>query len=57
VRNLSAGQHRLKPGGIHTSAGGNYNAQWKAYIGKHAQATKQEVLRFLNKLEKELGID
>jgi hypothetical protein len=53
---LEQAVHRLKPGGIHTKAGGNWNAAWKQWIENHPNATPQQILNQGKKFFVDFGI-
>jgi hypothetical protein len=53
---LEQAVHRLKPGGIHTKAGGNWNAAWKQWIENHPNATPQQILNQGKKFLVDFGI-
>jgi hypothetical protein len=49
--------HRLKPKGIHTKLGGDYNRRWMEWLEKNPNPTPEEVIRFRDEIVKEFGID
>jgi RHS repeat-associated protein len=53
---LDKAKHRLKPNGVHTIDGGNWNKRWDEFFEANPFATKEEILEFMNKLRTEFGI-
>jgi Predicted lipoprotein of unknown function (DUF2380) len=53
---LTRAAHRLKPGGLHTKSGGNWNAVWKQWIEEHPNASPQEILNQGEKFLIEFGV-
>jgi hypothetical protein len=53
---LTKAVHRLKPGGLHTKSGGNWNAAWKKWIEEHPNATPQQILNQGKKFLAEFGV-
>ena len=53
---LDKAKHRLKPGGIHTNDGGNWNKEWKKFRDANPSATKEEILEHLDHLRTKFGI-
>jgi RHS repeat-associated protein len=53
---LDKAKHRLKPDGVHTKGGGNWNKRWEEFFDKYPNANKKQILEFLDKLRLEFGI-
>ena len=53
---LDKAKHRLKPDGIHTNAGGNWNKVWKEYIDKNPEASASEILEQMERMRKQFGL-
>ena len=49
--------HRLKPGGLHTIEGGNWNKVWKEFFAENPNRTKQEILDKLAQMLKDFGLE
>lgn len=48
--------HRLKPSGLHTNAGGNWNKVWREFMKANPNATKKQILNQLNNMKKQSGL-
>ncbi len=48
--------HSLKPNGIHTKGGGNWNAVWKQFFETHKKPEREQILEQLEKMRKDFGI-
>ncbi|MFN8138192.1 MAG: DUF2380 domain-containing protein [Fimbriimonadales bacterium] len=53
---LSAGMHRLKPWGIHTIDGGNWNKCWERFFDQNPNANKDQILDYLQVLIDHFGL-
>lgn len=53
---LDKAKHRLKPGGIHTIDGGNWNKEWDDFMEQFPNANKEQILEHLEKLRAKFGI-
>lgn len=53
---MDKAKHRLKPGGVHTIDGGNWNKEWKKFIEANREATKEQILEKMNELRAKFGI-
>jgi hypothetical protein len=53
---VTRGQHRLTPGGVHTTAGGNWNRVWRDWIGENPSAGRDQVLEQLNRMKQQFNI-
>ncbi len=53
---LDKAKHRLKPNGIHTNGGGNWNKAWDKFFRDNPAANKDLILDYLRKLRGEFGI-
>jgi hypothetical protein len=53
---LPVDKHILKPNGIHTKLGGNWNGEWKKFFEKNPNPTKEDILNHMNTLRKDFGI-
>jgi hypothetical protein len=53
---LEKWRHRLKPYGVHTNSGGNWNKVWKQFFKDFPKANKEQILKQLNKMRKDFGI-
>jgi hypothetical protein len=53
---LDKALHRLKPNGIHTKGGGNWNAVWDQFFKAYPNANKGQILDQLGKMRKMFGI-
>jgi hypothetical protein len=54
---LDKAKHRLKPGGIHTNSGGNWNRVWREFFKQNPNAEAPEILEQLAKMRKEFGLE
>ena len=48
--------HRLKPNGLHTIDGGNWNDEWKRFIQDNPEADAPQILRQLEEMKRIFGI-
>ncbi len=48
--------HRLKPNGIHTNGGGNWNKVWKKYIDEYPNASRSDILEQMKRMREQFGI-
>ncbi|GIW98369.1 MAG: hypothetical protein KatS3mg111_1702 [Pirellulaceae bacterium] len=53
---LDQAKHRLKPNGIHTNGGGNWNRVWEEFFKKNPTASAEEILEQLAKMREQFGI-
>jgi hypothetical protein len=53
---LDKSLHTVKPNGIHTIQGGNWNAVWKEFFEANPNATKGQILQQLQKMRKAFRI-
>jgi RHS repeat-associated protein len=53
---LERWKHRLKPTGIHTSAD-HWNAEWGIWIKNHQEATTSAIMRKLDEMKNDFGLD
>jgi RHS repeat-associated protein len=53
---LERAVHRLKPNGLHTTSGGDWNGAWRRWIADHPNATPQEILNQGKKFVIEFGV-
>jgi hypothetical protein len=53
---LPAEKHILKPNGVHTNLGGNWNKQWKEFFDKYPEAERWRILKQLQKMRREFGV-
>lgn len=53
---LDKAKHRLRPGGIHTNGGGNWNRVWDDFFRDNPDATRQEILDQMNRMRGDSGI-
>jgi len=53
---LPKGKHTLKPDGIHTNSGGNWNKVWKEFFRETPSYSKQDILDQLAKMREQFGI-
>jgi RHS repeat-associated protein len=53
---LDQAAHRLKPGGIHTKAGGDWNGVWDKFFEVNPNATKDQILNQLRQMRADFGI-
>ena len=53
---LDKALHRLKPGGLHTKEGGNWNKVWEGFMEKNPNAKKGEILNQMKKMINDFGI-
>jgi RHS repeat-associated protein len=53
---LPRSRHRLKPDGIHTNSGGNWNKVWDNFIQKNPNATRDQILHKLDQMRRDFGI-
>ncbi len=53
---LDRAKHRLKPDGVHTNSGGNWNRVWDNFFEANPNATKGQILRQLDRMRKDFGI-
>lgn len=56
VMPLTAALHRLKPNGIHTNGGGNWNRAWKQWMDENPNAGPQAIENQLRKMIVGFGI-
>jgi RHS repeat-associated protein len=56
TKDMTAAEHRLRPNGLHTKGGGDWNGVWEDWIGKNPNATRAQVLRQLEKMKKDFKI-
>jgi hypothetical protein len=54
---LEQGAHRLKPGGLHTIEGGNWNGQWKQFFTDNPNAQAPEILEQLARMRNAFGLE
>jgi len=56
---LTAAQHRLKPGGVHTGEGrgGDWNTEWENYIKRNRVPDRDKIERKLGRMKKKYGIE
>jgi predicted lipoprotein DUF2380 len=48
--------HRLKPGGIHARGSEGWNQEWGRFFEKFPNATKQQILKQLDKMRSDFGL-
>ncbi|MEX2282347.1 MAG: RHS repeat-associated core domain-containing protein [Gemmatimonadota bacterium] len=48
--------HRLSPDGIHTKAGGDWNGEWSRFIKDNPEANRAQILKQLNKMERDFSV-
>jgi RHS repeat-associated protein len=53
---LTAAAHRMKPSGLHTRMGGDWNGAWKNFRAKYPNATVQQILDQGKKMMLDFGI-
>jgi Predicted lipoprotein of unknown function (DUF2380) len=53
---LDRTRHRLNPGGIHTNSGGNWNRVWDDFFEATPNATRDQILRQLDRMRADFGI-
>jgi hypothetical protein len=53
---LARAAHRLKPNGIHTKLGGNWNKVWQQWIEEHPNATPQAIIEQAKQMLAAVGI-
>lgn len=53
---LDRARHRLNPGGIHTNSGGNWNRVWDDFFEANPNATRDQILRQLDRMRADFGI-
>jgi hypothetical protein len=53
---LAKAKHRLKPNGVHTKQGGNWNERWREFKNNYPDANDKQILKHLDELRKEFGI-
>ncbi len=53
---LDVAKHRLKPDGVHTIGGGNWNKVWKEYFDATPNASRAQILEQLAKMREQFGI-
>jgi predicted lipoprotein DUF2380 len=53
---MSSQEHRLKPKGIHTKGGGNWNKVWTEFLADPRNRTVPRIMRQLEKMIKDFGI-
>ena len=53
---LDQGVHRLNPGGIHTTTGGDWNKVWKNFFETNPNATRDQILEQLERMRRDFGI-
>ena len=56
IVSLERGIHRLKPNGIHTTLGGNWNTVWQKWIADHPNASPDEIMKQAKKMLVDFGI-
>jgi len=49
-------RHILKPNGIHTNSGGNWNKVWKDFIEANPKAKAGEILEQLDTMKNAFGL-
>jgi hypothetical protein len=49
-------RHRLKPGGIHTKGGGDWNRVWDDFFEANPNATKEQILQQVERMRRDFGI-
>jgi hypothetical protein len=54
---LDKAKHRLRPGGIHTNGGGNWNRVWREFLDANKNAEAPEILEQLAKMRKQFGLE
>ena len=50
-------KHRLKPNGLHTNEGGNWNRQWKNFFDENKFPTREQVLDHLGQMRRSFGLE
>jgi len=53
---LDKAKHRLKPDGIHTNGGGNWNKVWDSFIEVNPTASASEILKQMERMRQQFGI-
>ncbi|MBL9076038.1 MAG: DUF2380 domain-containing protein [Planctomycetes bacterium] len=53
---LSRARHILKPSGVHTRGGGNWNKVWAKFFERNPGASKEQILKQLTQMRKDFGI-
>jgi hypothetical protein len=53
---LDVAKHRLKPDGIHTKGGGDWNKVWTDFFKNNQLATQEQILEQLARMRKQFGI-
>jgi RHS repeat-associated protein len=53
---LRKSEHRLKPGGIHTKVGGDWNAVWDEFFKDNPEATKEQMMKQMELMRRNFGI-
>jgi len=53
---LDKAKHRLKPKGIHTNDGGNWNKVWKEFMDASPNASRGEILQQMERMREQFGI-
>jgi hypothetical protein len=53
---LDKARHTLKPDGIHTNSGGNWNKVWDGFFQANPNATRQEILDQMAAMRQNFGI-
>jgi len=60
VIELDRARHRLKPNGIHTNAGGNWNRRWRQFFedfkARGVNPGRDDIMSYLARLRSEFGI-
>ena len=56
VNRIPISKHILKPDGIHTNSGGNWNKVWKEFIRANPKAKAGEILEQLDKMKDAFGL-
>ncbi|MBA8889701.1 RHS repeat-associated protein, partial [Dokdonella fugitiva] len=53
---LDRATHRLKPDGIHTRDGGDWNKVWDRFFEANPNATRDQIIRQLERMRRDFGI-
>lgn len=53
---VDVAKHRLKPGGVHTTTGGDWNRVWDKFFEANPNATREQILQQLSRMRKDFGI-
>lgn len=53
---MSKADHRLRPNGLHTNGGGNWNKIWREFLREPNNQTVPRIMRQLEKMIKDFGI-